>query len=412
MVNKVKSELGNDGERNQREKRVCNQLVLFLFQAILQRTDWLEKNRSLYTLDSTEHGLPTDGLKPRYMNHQGHEAKSPLECLECADRLLDFFKQDLGLEFCSRITAFEPVQTECETRSARARDAHELTHAKRDNNRGDKRSPVGLPMPRGKKRNRIIPTKVRFSDVVILIAYPQSCMGSDPSLMLVQAQLQELHHSKIQTSLFYRRFVQAGVPVTFLAPTGDARDIALPAEDKVLVSVTNAIIGLERKVVVYVPCESTKYRYHLELNNVRTDEQESPSESRGDYSVQQDQMLTLTPDELFPKEESRDNLGKSLLNRQDPQCASTSLSAPVADSRDSRDFSGEQSFDSTHSSSVNDSSFGPSGIGRSSAVAQGLKAGISDEDWRRIEERMLERNKKGLFYAASRCLSVFVLVVP
>lgn len=342
-------------------------------QAILQRTDWLKENRALYTVDSTQHGLPTDGLKPRLLEHQYHLASSPLDCRQCADLFIYFLRHDLKLSWheteraasvegniekrqsysvvrgvgdvgvcstgessseqsnciLSEAEAGENKETLDETAMFKARemlsdcnaivkgqdeistpvkkakkksskkkaktqghvdisntlaakssqepstissthttaeeDPKPKTANKAKNNVSALTSP---PVPKTKKKGHLMPSKVKFSDVVVLFSYPRKCLNPG-NMLIVKAQLQDLHHATIQSSVFYQRVLEAGVPATFLAPNADARDIALPARDQVMFSVTNAVTGLERKVVVYIPCESMAYpEYPLDLSRI------------------------------------------------------------------------------------------------------------------------------------------------
>nr|KAG5692762.1 hypothetical protein BaRGS_009378 [Batillaria attramentaria] len=358
-------------------------------QAILQRTDWSAENRALYTVDSTQHGLPTDGLKPRILEHKNHQADSPLDCQECADLFLEFLRHDLKLSWpekdeeslerkgddlssgtcaVSGSAGGSVLETGKNTSGINTGVAEPKGSSSKNTKTGGKAkddvqektsSPSGPPVPKTKKKGHLLPRRVKFSDIVVLFAYPRKCMNPGSDLLLVRAQLQDLHHAAIQSSVFYRRVVESGVPSTFLAPNADARDIALPAQDHVIFSLTNAVTGLERKVVVYIPCESTAFpEYPLDLSQLsmpQTGAEEKATEAQEDVTKTKGQQHARQPN-------------------------------PARMSNEDTDVS--------------------------SRLTQKWKAGVSEEDWEKINERVVRQNKFGIFYAASRCLSVFVLIIP
>ncbi|KAK7477726.1 hypothetical protein BaRGS_00031014, partial [Batillaria attramentaria] len=517
-------------------------------QAILQRTDWSAENRALYTVDSTQHGLPTDGLKPRILEHKNHQADSPLDCQECADLFLEFLRHDLkfswpekdeeslerkGDDLSSDTCAVsgstwgsalengkdasgintgvaEPQGSKNTKTGGKAKDAAQEKTS----------SPSGPPVPKTKKKGHMLPRRVKFSDIVVLFAYPRKCMNPGSDLLLVRAQLQDLHHAAIQSSVFYRRVVESGVPSTFLAPNADARDIALPDQDHVIFSLTNAVTGLERKVVVYIPCESTAFpEYPLDLSQLSmpqtgagekaTESQEGVTKTKGQQHARQPNPARMSKDkvgescltssaaeslrlqtDVIPETQQHENNQQESVRQDKPLAGSADIQddgrtiEKVIQTKETRirndqkqvepprktqtgkngmcsnnvpekivggseshqtnskkstpvplhlDFSSCVNGELPHSSHPTQSpsdlvetcpdtstvlthdllngetdslSQGNEDTDVSSRLTQKWKAGVSEEDWEKINERVVRQNKFGIFYAASRCLSL------
>lgn len=432
-------------------------------QALLKRTDPNVEYTKLYTDDSTLNGLPTDGFRPKLIEHQFHEATSPLDCCQCADDLLKFFRHELKLHFEEETNSFdhcpqrqgEITTTECDARGSLVMDIKSL-QAEGENKSvqtpyirkhkflpspeqstamavakdsaeafSQNPSPNSLPIPKlKKKRNLCHPRRIKFNDIAVIFSYPRSCLNRTNDLLIVNTLPEDLHHNNIENSVFYRRMKDAGLPAVFRAPKADAREIALPADDRVLFSVTNAVTGLERKVIVYVPCESTTYSYPVpvEQEKGKLKMQESTYGQSVFHSKTSNQPVSDCKlfDEQFPRkqdqitiQEKTDTVSLSMLEipqnvkRISRNCSTDvtervplhyEMSSYIADEKDPNYPAHGENCDTQQTKSLAKSSV--------------TLASLSEKEWANIHERMLEQNQKGMFYAASRCLSIFVLIVP
>lgn len=225
-------------------------------QSLLQRLEWRDPWKAVYSTSSADAGLPTDGPPAIFLHHKHHlqspssntssccpppdscsiehilkpgetrdgtnavasttvSLKGPLQCSQCAEDVARFLKSLLQE---SEIPDFPTLLTSRRTNSAGVKD-----HS---------------------------PGKIEFKDILLLTAIPRSCHGGQQRAFLREKE--EAFWSAIRSCNFVRSFQDLGIPVQ-VERDEQSQEIAVGSGEKVVFTDVKVARGLERKVVVFIP---------------------------------------------------------------------------------------------------------------------------------------------------------------
>ncbi|XP_076445119.1 uncharacterized protein LOC143283015 [Babylonia areolata] len=195
-------------------------------QLILKELDLNPRHKEVYTTRSAARGLPCDGPPIIFIEHAKHDTGvRHLDCLQCAHELADIFETKLGLQLHpptaqdSADPGFNPT-----TPGPNSDEHSEIMKA----------------------------GALSFRDILILLNLPLSAFRYatgyhwEPRLPVV---LQYMIY--MGTSRFLSGLRQRGVPLKVVVDN-TRKEVAFPPNDEVIISDIMGAHSLERKVVVFV----------------------------------------------------------------------------------------------------------------------------------------------------------------